>query len=120
MIPYSVETERAMKKFYDALSEKDKRRYAGIEAQKLGHGGIVYISEVLVCDRNTVSKGINELIELPEQSGYDKHIRKPGGGRKRYDEIYTDIDAKFLDVLKDHTAGDPMDEQVLWPDLPPP
>ena len=27
-----------MKKFFDSLSEKDKRRYAAIEAMRLGHG----------------------------------------------------------------------------------
>ena len=36
--PYDAETETAMKTFYDSLSEKDRRRYAGVEALKLGHG----------------------------------------------------------------------------------
>jgi hypothetical protein len=40
-----------------------------------------------------------------------------GVGSKRYDEIYPDIHQKFLDVLKDYTAGDPMQEDVLWTDL---
>jgi hypothetical protein len=42
--PYSNEIEHEMKKFYQTLSEKDKRRYAAVEARKLGHGGIVYIA----------------------------------------------------------------------------
>jgi hypothetical protein len=29
-----------MVKIYNSLGEKDKRRYAAIEAKKLGHGGI--------------------------------------------------------------------------------
>lgn len=32
--------ERKMQRLFATLSEKDKRRYAGIEAVKLGHGGI--------------------------------------------------------------------------------
>jgi hypothetical protein len=32
---------------------------------------------------------------------------------------YPDIDEKFLQVLKYHTAGDPMDETVLWTNLHP-
>ena len=119
MTSYPAEIEQSMKKFYDTLSEKDKRRYAAIEALKLGHGGIVYISKVLGCDRDTASQGIQDLTELPEQSGYYKRIRKPGGGRKCCEETYPDIDDKFLDILKDYTAGDPMDEQVLWTDLIP-
>ena len=51
---YDAETETAMKRFYDSLSEKDRRRYAGIEALKLGHGGQKYIARILGCSRNTV------------------------------------------------------------------
>ena len=40
-------------------------------------------------------------------------------GRKRYEEVYPDIDQKFLDVLKDYTAGDPMQDHVLWTNLTP-
>jgi len=32
---------------------------------------------------------------------------------------HPDIDTQFLDVLKYHTAGDPMDETVVWTDLHP-
>lgn len=40
-------------------------------------------------------------------------------GRKRYYAVYPDIDQKFLDVLKDYTAGDPMQDDVLWTNLTP-
>jgi len=29
-----------MKRFFPWLSEKDRRRYAAVEAAKLGHGGV--------------------------------------------------------------------------------
>ncbi len=45
MMCYSKEIESEMVKLYNSLSEKDKQRYAAIEAKKLGHGGIKYISE---------------------------------------------------------------------------
>ena len=38
-------------------------------------------------------------------------------GRDRYYETYPDIDHKFLDVLQDYTAGNPMQEDILWTDL---
>jgi hypothetical protein len=37
---YSVKVESQMRAYYESLNEKDRRRYAGIEATKLGHGGI--------------------------------------------------------------------------------
>lgn len=40
MQPYGVVIERTMKRFFDSLSEKDRRRYAAVEAAKLGHGGV--------------------------------------------------------------------------------
>jgi hypothetical protein len=36
-----------MRKHHQSLSEKDQRKYAAIEAVKLGHGGIIYIARVL-------------------------------------------------------------------------
>lgn len=119
MKPYSSEIEQEMKKFYQTLSEKDKRRYAAVEALKLGHGGIVYLARVLGCHRSTISAGIEEVKGLPDDSVYEQRIRKVGGGRKSYEETHRDIDEKFLDVIGDYTAGDPMDETIYWTNLSP-
>jgi hypothetical protein len=97
----------------------NNERYAAIETLKLGRGGSKYIVKVLGCSRRTISRGIKDLEALPKGTGHERRIRKAGGGRKRYDEIYPDIDAKFLDVLKNYTAGNPMDETVVWTDLRP-
>ena len=70
MIPYHASIEQGMKKFYDTLSEKDKRRYAAIESMKLPHGGISYISRILRCTRKTISEGIKEL-ERKEKCCFD-------------------------------------------------
>src|SRR3972149_3887168 len=119
MLPYRPEIERVMKKYYATLSEKDRRRYAAIEALKLEHGGQSYIAELLGCSEKTVNRGLVDLEELPEQPKYEPLLRKLGGGRNRYDESYPDIDAQFLAVLKEHTAGDPMNDRVIWTDLTP-
>lgn len=119
MQAYTPEIECEMKKFYQTLSEKDKRHYAAVEAIKLGHGGQVYIAKVLGCNRNTVAEGIKELNALTEDSVYEARIRKAGGGRKPYDESHPDIDEKFLAVMADYTAGDPMNAEIQWTDLSP-
>lgn len=73
MIPYDATIEQRMKKFYDTLSEKDKRRYAGVEAMKFGRGGVAYITRVLGCSRKTVIKGLKELNDLSPDKGAKKN-----------------------------------------------
>ena len=119
MQTYDRATEQMMVKFYGTLSEKDKRRYAAIEALKLGHGGQVYIAEVLGCLLFQAEDGIRDLQGLPQKTSYDPRVRQKGGGRKGFEEMYPDIDACFLDVLQNYTAGDPMDDQVHWTNLMP-
>ena len=64
---YSREIEATMRCFYNSLNEKDQRRYAGVEALKIGHGGQNYIADMLGCSRRTVSKGANEVVNLPQK-----------------------------------------------------
>src|SRR5260370_40418440 len=116
MVSYPQEIEQRMRQFFESLSEKDRRRYAGIEALKYGHGGRNYIARVLGCSRRTVSKGAKDISGL-SRAEIEQRIRRPGGGRKSYQETWVDIDEKFLHVLRDHTAGDPMGETVRWTDL---
>jgi len=55
MKSYPLAIEQHMHHFYQTLSEKDRRRYAAIEALKLGHGGITYICQLLDCDYSTIA-----------------------------------------------------------------
>ena len=55
------EIERMMERLFDSLKESDRRRYAAIEAAKLGHGGIEYIAQILGCDPKTIRLGQREL-----------------------------------------------------------
>lgn len=119
MTLYPSHVAQEMKKFYDTLTEKDKRRYAAVESLKSGRGKMKYIVQILGCSRRTILRGLKELKGLPQGGGYKKRVRKAGGGRKGYEEQYPDIDEKFLDILTNHTAGDPMDERIVWTDLYP-
>ncbi len=58
---YAAEVERMMRRLFGSLKEDDRRRYAAIEAAKLGHGGIEYIARVLECDPKTIQLGMKEL-----------------------------------------------------------
>ena len=76
MDAYSVDVEAKMKRMFSWLSEKDRRRYAAVEAAKLGHGGVEYIAQVFSCDPKTIRRGLEEL-EEPEDPAAGR-VRKKG------------------------------------------
>lgn len=115
MRPYRSEIEVQMQRYYKSLSEKDCRRYAAIEAVKLGYGGQAYIRRLRGCHHETLQLGLREL-EDETLLGH-KRIRQPGGGRKSAFETIAGLDEAFLRVLERHTAGSPMDESVKWTNL---
>jgi len=104
-----------MKSFYETLSEKDRRRYAAIEAMKLGYGGQKYICEILGCNPDTVKTGVEEFTR--GISTDEDRIRRSGGGKKKIIETVANLDEVFLEILKDHTAGSPMNEEIKWTNL---
>ena len=79
---YEPRVEEQMRAFERTLSEKDRRRFAALEAVRLGHGGIEYVAEVLGCSTRTIERGIDELDLLPEDPAAGR-VRRPGGGRKK-------------------------------------
>jgi len=78
---YGKNVERRMKLFYDSLSEKDRRRYAALEAEKLGHGGVEYVAQVVRCHSSTIQQGREDIDRLPEDTATDR-VRKKGGTQK--------------------------------------
>ena len=78
---YSEDVEWQMSRLYDSLNECDRRRYAAVEAAKLGHGGIEYLSRVLGCDPGTIRHGIAEM-ESQEELDTQRQ-RKKGGDANR-------------------------------------
>ena len=114
--PYSENIAESMKFVYSQLSEKGRRLFAGLEAQKLQHGGQQYIANLLGCTPKTVRRGVKELKDvklLPEK----ERIRHKGGGRKRILEKHPELNEQFEQVLVDDTAGSPMNEEILWTNL---
>ena len=73
---YSVDVETKMKRLFGWLSEKDRRRYAAVEAAKLGHGGIDYIARILQCDPKTIRQGLQELEQSDDPAA--GRVRKKG------------------------------------------
>ena len=115
---YRPDIEQLLRQYYQSLSEKDRRRFAALEAVKLGHGGTRSIAKVLGCDPQTVKEGRRELQPLPDDPAGSR-VRKPGGGRKKTEVKHADLPHQVQDMIKDHPAGDPMRQDVVWTALTP-
>ena len=86
MKAYPPEIVVTMRAFYASLNEKDRRRYAGLEALKLGRGGQNYIAQVLRCSRRTVRKGAQEVSGLSNQAVVEQIGFFPPGTAAPYSE----------------------------------
>lgn len=81
--PYGEATETMMKRLFNNLSEKDRRHYASIEAAKLEHGGITYLSRPELL---TKLKGAGIHTSLYH---VDKLLGKLGLGRRKMEKTGT-------------------------------
>jgi hypothetical protein len=78
---YPADVEAKMRRLYGWLSEKDRRRYAAVEAAKLGHGGVEYIARLLSCDPKTIRQGMKDLDEAEDPAA--ERVRKKGADARR-------------------------------------
>ena len=78
---YAAQVERHLVALYESLSEKDRRRYAAVEAEKLGHGGLEYGATLFGCDADTVRRGQHDVAELPADEAAGR-VRKKGGPKE--------------------------------------
>jgi transposase len=104
-----------IKKKFQALSghldEATLRRWAAVEAQTLGHGGVSTVAKAIGISRTTIYAGLKELDRpvSPSESKEDgtRRVRAKGGGRKKLTEKDSTL-LKDLDALVEPTArGDP-------------
>ena len=84
MNAYTPGIERMMKRLFDSLRENDRRRYAAIEATKLGHGGVEYIARVLGAiprpfdrDRRNWKRGTTWTPDVSEKKGWPQTVDRP-------------------------------------------
>jgi hypothetical protein len=80
---YSAEIEATRVGFFDSLGERNRRRYAALEASKLGHGGITYISQLFGCDAKTIQQGKSEIENPPTQEDLKRQRKKTAAARRR-------------------------------------
>ena len=76
---YSAKVEGQMVRLYRSLNERDRRRYAAVEAARLEHGGVEYISRLFSCDPKTIRRGVAEL-DSREELASERQRKKGGDG----------------------------------------
>ena len=70
-----------MNLFMSRLDEQQRRWYATLEAQKLGHGGVTKLAKISGLSVETIRRGHYELADGLADRPVGR-VRKPGGGRK--------------------------------------
>ena len=79
------EEHRQLNVLLSRLDEQQRRWLAGLEAKRLGHGGVRLLSEITGLHPETVRRGRDELdAELRERP--TDQVRLPGGGRPRVEK----------------------------------
>ncbi|MCK5537185.1 MAG: hypothetical protein KAI79_10180 [Bacteroidales bacterium] len=78
---FNFDIEKYTVLFYNNLSEKDKRLFAGLESMRIGYYGVSTISKRLNIHKHTIRTGKKEL--MSEELIPCLKVRKNGGGRKK-------------------------------------
>lgn len=112
--PYSQETETRMQELYNRLPEKIDVCMLELKPQSLGEEASVILLVFLIV---RVILFYAELQSLAKKMFWKSAIGKQGGGRSPILLKPPDINNVFLQLLKEHTAGDPMNEKIKWTNL---
>ena len=91
---------------WPVLNERQWRIYLGSEARKHGPGGVSHVAHLAGADRGTVARGVTDSYEPPL-----KHVRLPGGGRKKIVDQHPEIKDEMDTII--HKYGDPM-KHITW------
>ena len=84
IVNYALKAMEQMRLHYSRLPKKERKRYAALEALKLGQDGVDYVSYVLGIRKNTIRKAIKEIVaESETPSKAKKTPRKVSGARKK-------------------------------------
>jgi hypothetical protein len=89
------------------LDEQQRRWFAAVESERIGHGGDRLLSQITGLDVQTIRRGRRELAaDLATRP--ESRTRQPGGGRKPVEAKDPELEPELARQLAAETAGDPM------------
>ncbi len=113
-------TKNRISKAMPMLAEHQRRKFLGIEALALGHGGIEALSKLTGAARSTIALGMKEAAEAvsdpkakPSAAGNNERVRAKGAGRKRVEETNPGITEALESLVSDTTIGNP-ENPLCW------
>ncbi len=63
------------------LGEAERRWYAAVEANRLGHGGVRLVAQITGLDEKTIRRGQEEVAGSLADAPIKRRQRRAGGGR---------------------------------------
>lgn len=93
------------------LNEQSRRRFAALEAQALGRGGISLMARISGLARSTIYHGLRDI--RGNVSAPAGRTRKHGGGRKKKALEDPSLVADLKSLVEPVTRGDPT-QPLLW------
>ena len=90
------------------LNEYQARLFVAEKALELGRGGISLLSRLTGMSRVTITQGVKDLGGKKLRSTVAGRVRKPGGGRKKVEEVDAGLLGRLKWIVEETTAGDPM------------
>lgn len=93
------------------LDERGRRMSAAIEANFLGHGGVVAVTKATDLAESTTRVGRREIGRCSGgkmEQLIKRRVRKKGGGRKHLVEKGSDLPSRLDALVEPTSRGDPM------------
>ena len=87
--------------------DQQRRWYAAVESNRLGHGGDQLVAQVTGRDPHTIQRGRRERAAARAERPTDR-VRMPGAGRPRAEKKVPLLETDLREIVTPETAGDPM------------
>jgi len=101
-------SEKTWLRVLGTMNEYQARLLVAERAAQLGRGGVSRLSRLTGMSRVTITEGLKELRGGKLRSPAQSHIRRPGGGRKKVEQIDAELSRRLRSIVEETTAGDPM------------